>query len=198
MGASRVIHPLFVRITHWINAVAIIVMILSGWAIYNASPIFDFSFPPAFTLGGGFIGALRLHFAAMWLLAINAILMIGYGIVSGRYRAKLLPIRIRDIFNDGRAALTGRLSHVDLSHYNGVQKALYAAVLVAIVGAIVTGLALWKPVQFQFLTQLLGDFDKVRVLHFLAMTGIVLFILVHVTMALLVPRSLLAILRGRP
>lgn len=197
MAALGPIHPLIVRITHWINAAAIIVMILSGWAIYNADPIFPFRFPAGITLGGGFIGALRLHFAAMWVLFANAFLMIGYGILSGRYRRKLLPIRLRDLIADARAALSGRLGHVDLSHYNAVQKALYAAVLIGIVGVIVTGLAIWKPVQFQVVTNLLGDFDTVRVLHFLAMAGIALFILIHVGMALLVPRSLIAMLRGR-
>lgn len=197
MAAQHLIHPLVVRLTHWINAAAIIVMILSGWAIYNADPIFPFRFPSGLTLGGGFIGALRLHFAAMWVLFANAIIMIGYGVLSGRYRLKLWPIRLRDLVADARAALTGRLGHVDLSHYNTVQKALYLAVLIGIVGVIVTGLAIWKPVQFQVVTLLLGDFDTVRVLHFLAMSGIVLFILIHVSMALLVPRSLLAMLRGR-
>jgi thiosulfate reductase cytochrome b subunit len=190
------IHPLVVRMTHWINAVGIVVMILSGWAIYNAHPIFPFRFPREITLGGGFIGAMRLHFAAMWLVMGNALLMIGYGLLSGRYVRKLFPLRPRDLWRDVAAALAGKLGHSDFARYNAVQKLLYTAVLLGIVGAIVTGLAIWKPVQFQAVTLLLGDFDAARVLHFLAMAGITLFLLIHVSMALVVPRSILTMLRG--
>jgi thiosulfate reductase cytochrome b subunit len=196
MSARARIHPLVVRITHWINAAGIGVMILSGWAIYNAHPIFAFSFPQGITLGGGFIGALRLHFAAMWLVMANTVVMIGYGLTSRRYWRRLWPVRLRDLWREVTAAFSGRLGHEDLGKYNAVQKSLYVAALMGIVGAIVTGLAIWKPVQFQVVVLLLGDFDSARVLHFLAMAGLTLFIVIHVTMALLVPRSILAMLRG--
>ena len=196
MTARPYLHPLVVRVTHWINAFGIVVMMLSGWAIYNAHPIFPFSFPKDITLGGGFIGALRLHFAAMWLVMANTLIMIGYGVISGRYARRLWPLRPTDLWRDIAAALSGKLAHSDISHYNAVQKLLYASAIFGVVGVVVTGLAIWKPVQLQFITLLLGDFDIARILHFLAMAGLALFILIHVSMALLVPRSMLSMLRG--
>ena len=197
MSESPIAHPLFVRLTHWINAAAVLVMMASGWAIYNADPILPFRFPAAATLGGGFIGALRWHFAAVWLFAVNAAVMIAYGLVTGRYARRLKPPSPRAFFVDVVDALRGRLSHADLSQYNAVQRVLYAAALLGVAVAFVSGLAIWKPVQFGFLTMLLGDFDNARVWHFLAMCGLAAFVVVHVTMATLVPRSILAMLRGR-
>ena len=99
------IHPAWVRITHWINAVAMLVMIGSGWEIYNASPLFGFSFPGSITLGGWLAGALLWHFAAMWLLAVNGIVYVALGLVTGRFRRKLLPIRAGEVLADTKAAL---------------------------------------------------------------------------------------------
>ena len=122
--AGAVIHPLWVRLTHWINALAVAVMIGSGWQIYNASPLFPFAFPPAITLGGWLAGALLWHFAAMWLLVVNGLVYLLLGIASGRFRKKLIPIRPAEVIADAKAALTGRLAHDDLSVYNAVQKLL--------------------------------------------------------------------------
>ena len=91
--ARATIHPLWLRITHWINAVAMVAMIGSGWEIYNASPLFGFAFPKSITIGGWLAGALLWHFAAMWLLAVNGLVYIALGIATGRFRRKLLPIR---------------------------------------------------------------------------------------------------------
>ena len=190
------IHPLLVRISHWLNAAAMIVMILSGWGIHNSYPIAPFLFPERITLGGGLIGALQWHFAAMWVLMANGLIYVTYGLLSGRFARKLRPVSIRLALRDGFAALRGRLSHNDLSQYNGVQRLLYAGVLLLGVLIVLSGLAIWKPVQFQLLTLLLGGFDIARIVHFTAMSAIVLFTLVHVAMALIVPRSLLAMFRG--
>jgi thiosulfate reductase cytochrome b subunit len=192
-----VIHPLYVRITHWINALALSIMILSGWQIYNASPLFAFSFPSSITLGRWLAGALLLHFAAMWLLIVNGIVYVAIGLATGRLRRKLLPIRPSDVVHDVAAALTGRLSHDDLAHYNAVQRALYAGVLLAGIVVAASGFAIWKPVQLQELTALFGGYEGARLVHFFAMAAIVLFLVVHVVMALLVPRSLRAMIRGR-
>jgi thiosulfate reductase cytochrome b subunit len=196
MSERTLVHPLFVRLIHWINAVAVLVMIASGWAIYNADPILPFRFPAGATLGGGFIGALRWHFAAMWLFAANAVAMLAYGLISGRYARKLKPPSPRAFLAEVGDALRGRLSH-DLTQYNAVQRSLYAAALVGIACAFVSGLAIWKPVQFGVLTTLLGDFDNARIWHFAAMCSLAAFFVIHVAMATLVPRSLLAMLRGR-
>ncbi|WP_404373770.1 cytochrome b/b6 domain-containing protein [Sphingomonas sp. MMS24-J45] len=190
------IHSLIVRCCHWINAVAMIVMISSGWAIHNADPIAPFRFPDGIILGGGLIGGLQWHFAAMWVLAINGLIYLMYGIASGRLSRKLRPVSLRSALTDASAALRGQLSHADLSVYNGVQRLLYAGVIGLGILIVASGLAIWKPVQFGWLTWLFGDFDWARIVHFSAMTGIVLFVLVHVAMSLLVPRSLLAMIRG--
>jgi thiosulfate reductase cytochrome b subunit len=194
-GAS--IHPRWVRVCHWINAIAILVMIGSGWQIYNASPLFDFEFPKQITLGGWLAGALLWHFAAMWVVVINGIAYVTLGIVTGRFRRKLLPIRPAEVIVDMKAALSFKLAHDDLSHYNAVQKLLYAGVIVAGIVIVLSGISIWKPVQFQELTALFGGYDAARYVHFFAMAAIVGFLVVHVALALIVPKSLRAIITGR-
>src|SRR6266849_11057809 len=195
--AGGTIHPLWVRITHWINALAVLVMIGSGWQIYNASPLFPFAFPTQITLGGWLAGALLWHFAAMWLLAVNGVIYVALGLLSGRFRRKLLPIRPAEVLRDVRAALTGKLSHHALSVYNAVQRLLYAGVIVAGVVIVLSGLSIWKPVQFQELAAVFGGYDGARFVHFFAMATIVGFLLIHVTLAIMVPKSLRAMILGR-
>ena len=192
-----VIHPLWLRLLHWINAFAMVVMIGSGWQIYNASPLFDFSFSRSITIGGWLGGALQWHFAAMWLLAINGVLYLLLGVITGRFRDKLWPISVAGIGHDLRQALSFKLSHADLSRYNQVQKLLYAGVIIAGIIAVLSGMALWKPVQWQTLTALFGGYDAARYVHFFAMTAICGFLVIHIALALLVPRALRAIIIGR-
>jgi len=191
------IHPVWVRITHWINAVAMLVMIGSGWEIYNASPLFGFRFPGSITLGGWLAGALLWHFAAMWVLAVNGIVYVGLGLASGRFRTKLLPITPGVVLADTKAALAFRLSHDDLSQYNAVQRLLYAGIIVVGVIVVLSGLSIWKPVQLQWLTALFGGYDAARYVHFFCMAAIVAFLVIHVLLALLVPKSLRAMVTGR-
>ncbi|HET7381765.1 MAG TPA: cytochrome b/b6 domain-containing protein [Pseudolabrys sp.] len=192
------IHPRWVRVCHWVNALAILMMIGSGWQIYDASPLFDFlTFPHQIALGNWLAGALLWHFAAMWLLVINGIVYVTLGIVTGRFRQKLLPIRPAEVIADVKAALTFKLAHDDLTHYNAVQKLLYAGVIAAGIVIVFSGLAIWKPVQFQELTALFGGYDTARYVHFFAMAAIVGFLVVHVVLALIVPKSLHAMVTGR-
>jgi thiosulfate reductase cytochrome b subunit len=193
----KLIHPAWVRVTHWVNAFAMLVMIGSGWQIYNASPLFSFAFPQGITLGGWLAGALLWHFAAMWLLVINGLLYLTIGIVSGRFRIKFFPISPSAVLADIGAALRGKLSHDDLSVYNAVQRLLYVGVLLAGAVIVLSGLAIWKPVQLQALTAVFGGYDATRFVHFFAMAAIVAFLVVHVTLAMLVPKSLRAMLTGR-
>jgi thiosulfate reductase cytochrome b subunit len=195
--AEKAVHPVWVRVCHWTNAVAMVVMILSGWQIYNASPLFNFLFPKTITIGGWLAGALLWHFAAMWLLMINGLVYVILGFASGRFRRKLTPITPSGVLADTKAALTGKLNHDDLSKYNSVQKLLYTGIILVGVLIVLSGLAIWKPVQFQYLTALFGGYDVARYVHFFAMAAIVLFLVVHVVMALLVPKSLRAMLTGR-
>ena len=194
---GAIIHPRWVRICHWINALAILVMIGSGWQIYNASPLFDFVFPRQIALGNWLAGALLWHFAAMWVLVVNGVVYVTLGIVTGRFRRKLFPIRPTEVIADLKAAATFKLSHDDLSHYNAIQKLLYTGVILAGVVIVLSGLSIWKPIQFQELTALFGGYDAARYVHFLAMAAIVGFLVVHVALALIVPKSLRAMITGR-
>jgi len=191
------IHPLVVRITHWINAFAILVMVASGWRIYNASPLFGFKFPNEITLGGWLAGALQWHFAAMWLLALNGILYVTYGIVSGHFRRKLLPLTPRAVLRDALAALRGKLAHNDLAVYNAAQRAAYLAIILCLVVLVLSGLAIWKPVQLQEIAALMGGYEGARLLHFFAMVLMVFIVLVHIVMVILVPRTFPTMITGR-
>jgi thiosulfate reductase cytochrome b subunit len=198
MPADATIHPGWVRVSHWINALAILVMIGSGWQIYNASPLFhSLEFSKHIALGNWLGGALLWHFAAMWVLVINGIVYVTLGLATGRFRRKLLPIYPSQVLVDAKAALTFKLSHVDLSHYNAVQKMLYAGVIFTGILIVLSGLSIWKPVQLQELTALFGGYDFARYVHFVAMSAIVGFLCVHVALALLVPKSLRAMIVGK-
>ena len=195
---AKIIQPAWVRALHWTNAVAMVLMIMSGWQIYNASPLFDFlRFPHSITLGGWLGGALLWHFAAMWLLMVNGLIYLALGFATGRFRKKLLPITPAGVIADTRAALTGKLSHEDLSKYNYVQKLLYAGVIVVGILIVLSGLSIWKPVQLQYLTALFGGYEAARYVHFVCMALIVAFMVVHIALALLVPKSLRAMIIGR-
>jgi thiosulfate reductase cytochrome b subunit len=197
-AAGPLIHPAWVRVTHWINALAMLMMIGSGWQIYDASPLFRFiHFPSEFALGEWLAGALLWHFAAMWLLVINGIVYVTLGLSTGRFRRKLFPIRPRDVLRDFLAALRGQLSHDDLTVYNAVQRLLYLGVIIAGIVIVLSGLSIWKPVQLKYLTAFFGGYDTARYVHFFAMSSIVAFLTIHVVLALLVPKSLRAMIFGR-
>ena len=189
------VHPVMVRITHWINVIAMLIMIFSGWRIYNASPIFPFKFPVDLTLGGWLGGALQWHFAAMWVLALNGLAYLLYGLFAGHFKANFLPLPPRAVFNEFKNALRGRISH-EIGVYNAVQRAAYVGVIGVIVVLVLSGLVIWKPVQFQELGAIMGGFEGARIVHFFAMAAVVLFILVHVVMVALVPRTFLPMLTG--
>src|SRR5579863_8861819 len=192
------IQPAWVRITHWINALAVVLMVTSGWQIYDASPIFPIlQFPSAITLGGWLGGALQWHFAVMWMLVVNFLVYVGLSLTTGRLGRKLLPVRYRSLVAEFKAALRGKLGHEDLAHYNAVQKFAYLAVIVDIAVVILSGLAIWKSVQFPLLRTVMGGYDNARVVHFVGMSVLVAFFVVHLVMVALVPRSLLLMIRGR-
>jgi thiosulfate reductase cytochrome b subunit len=197
-AGNRVVHPLWLRITHWLNALAVIVMVLSGWRIYDASPVFKgFMIPLHLTLGGWLAGALQWHFAAMWLLMANGLIYLGLNLVTGRAFTQFFPLTPRAVMADLFAALTARLHHDDLRRYNAVQKLAYLVVIVDLIVLVLSGLAIWKSVQFPTLRWLMGGYDTARIVHFCAMAIVVAFFVVHVVMVAIVPRSLLAMLRGR-
>ncbi len=190
------VHPLTVRITHWVNVAAILIMVASGWRIYNASPLFNFTFPNDLTLGGWLAGALQWHFAAMWLLAVNGLVYLAHGIFSGHYRQHLLPITVKSLLREIANTTSGRLSHA-VGTYNPVQRTAYLSVIVMIILVVLSGLVMWKPVQLQSLGVLLGGYEGARLVHFFTMTGIVSFVVIHVVMVMWVPRTFIPMWTGR-
>jgi len=195
--ASPSIHPAWLRAAHWLNAVAVVILAMSGWRIYNAAPFFDFKFAKAITLGGWLGGAIQWHFAAMWLLAANGLVYLILNLATGRLRAKFLPLTPRAVVADLVAALRGRLSHADLSRYNAAQRAAYLFVMLDAVLLVLSGVVLWKSVQFPILRELLGGYETARRIHFFAMSALGTFVVVHLAMVALVPRSFLTMIRGR-
>jgi thiosulfate reductase cytochrome b subunit len=199
LPVRRRLHPWPVRIMHWLNVLAMLIMIPSGWGIYNDSVIFGWlHFPHALRLGSWAAESLLWHFAGMWLLVLNGAAYLTYGIVTGRFWERLLPIRMSEIVHTVRETLRFHLAHEDLTVYNAVQKLLYIIVILAGIAQVVTGVAIWKPVQFSGLVALLGGFQAARFLHFCGMAVIVGFVAVHVALAVLVPRTLWAMLTGGP
>jgi thiosulfate reductase cytochrome b subunit len=196
LGRVVVVHPLLVRLTHWINAFAIVCMVMSGWGIYNANTFFGFSFPRWATLGGWLGGSIAWHFAAMWILVVNGLVYAIYGLLSRHFRRDFLPVGPRLFWRDFRAALAFKLEH-HAGTYNAVQRASYIGVLLLGVILVASGLSLWKPVQFQTLASLLGGYEAARRVHFLAMAGVVGFVVMHLALVALVPSTLPSMITGR-
>ena len=190
----RVIHPWPLRVTHWLNAVAIVMMIGSGWQIYDASPLFGFTFPPLITIGGWLGAAIAWHLACMWLLVINGLIYFGWSAGSGHF-AKFFPLSPRAVWRDFIAALTFKLPH-EMGVYNAVQKLLYLGVLVAGVVIVLSGLAIWKPVQLWFFCDLFGGYFAARYVHFFAMAAIAGFFFIHLVLVLMVPKVLPPMITG--
>ncbi|MDB5731514.1 MAG: Thiosulfate reductase cytochrome b subunit [Variovorax sp.] len=190
------VHPAWMRITHWLNAVAVLVLVASGWRIYDASPLFGFTFPASVTLGGWLGGALQWHFAAIWVLAVNGLVYLAMNLASGRLFSKFFPLSPAGIWRDALAALHGKLSHADPRRYNHVQRFAYLFVMFDLVLLVLSGLVLWKSVQFPLLRELLGGYEFARRIHFFAMAALVAFVAVHLVMVALVPRTLWTMLGG--
>lgn len=191
------VFPLWLRISHWLNAFGVLLMVMSGWRIYDASPLFSFSFPSSLTLGGWLGGALQWHFAAMWIIFLNGCFYLLANAVSRRLFTKFLPVSPRAFVADLVAAFRGKLSHDDLRTYNAVQRVAYLFIIVDLVVLVLSGLVLWKNVQFPLLRDLFGGYETARRVHFFAMSGVVAFLAVHVAMTIFVPRTFVAMVRGR-
>ena len=196
---KRQMHPLPLRIMHWINAVTIFIMIGSGWKIYDDDVIFPILvFPDSLTIGRWAQHGLQWHFFGMWVFLCNGIAYLSYGIYTGRYRRMLLPIRLSDLIKTVTDSLHFKLAHDDETQYNAVQKLLYIGVMLCGIAIAISGLGLWKPIQFAPLVSLLGGFQTTRLIHFFCMTAIFGFVLVHVLLAILVPKTIVAMVGGGP
>jgi len=194
---SPTIHAGWLRAIHWLNALAVLMLVLSGWKIYNATAFLGFAIPGEITLGGWLGGALLWHFAAMWLFGVNGVLYLFLNVVSGRVKTKFFPLSVHTLWTDVLDALRGKLAHTDPQHYNMVQRLAYLFVMLDGVVLVASGLVLFKSVQFPLLRELLGGYEGARLVHFFAMATLVLFVVVHLVMVALVPRTLVYMVRGR-
>lgn len=190
------VHSAPARLLHWANAIAMLVMITSGWQIYNASPLFAFRFAKQITLGGWLAAGLQWHFAGMWLLLLNGLGWVAYGTASCHFRRHYLPLTAGSLLAALGDALHLRLQH-SVGSYNPLQRAAYLGVLAIAALLVASGLAIWKPVQLQELTALFGGYDAARCWHFFAMAALTAFLAIHLLMVALVPRSLLPMITGR-
>jgi thiosulfate reductase cytochrome b subunit len=190
-------HPATIRFLHWVWVYAIGCMVLSGLQIYNASPSLPFTFPRWIGLGGWLGAALAWHFSAMWLLAVTGMVYLAYGFISGHFQRDFGVPRPRLVTRDLWAALTLRLGH-RLGHYNAVQRLLYISVIAALLLQVVTGLAIWKPVQLGALVNLFGGYPIARNIHLANMFLIVAFVIVHVVLVGIFPRTLVSMIVGLP
>ena len=197
MKPSPLIHPGWLRAMHWLNALAVVVLMMSGWRIYNATAFLGFAIPKDITLGGWLGGALQWHFAAMWVLGLNGLLYLAFNLATRRLFRKFFPLSPRALVADLLAALKGKLAHADPAHYNTVQRLAYLFVMVDSVLLVLSGLVLWKSVQFPLLRELMGGYEGARIVHFFAMAALAAFVAVHLVMVALVPRTLVYMVRGR-
>ena len=190
------VHRLYVRVFHWLNAAAIIMMVMSGWKIYNAAPIFEsIEFPDSITLGDWLGGALQWHFAAMWLFVVNLTIYLVLGIVTGHFRRKMFPVSPSAVISDVGQALRGKLAH-DSHDYNAVQKVFYIGIIGVLLMTFVSGLVVWKSAQFQALSWIVGSYDTARIVHFAGMSLICAFIVVHLALVAIVPSTLIPMITG--
>lgn len=190
-------HALFVRVTHWINALAVFIMIASGWRIYDAAPLFAFRFPPDLTIGGWLAGALAWHFAAMWLLVANGVAYLAYGFVSGRFWRDLPRVWTRSAYRDLSLGWKTLTRH-EVGQYNPAQRVLYTGAVALLILLVASGVAVWKPVQFQHLAALFGGYEGARHAHFYAMAALCAFVALHVTLAFSADGVLRSMITGRP
>ena len=193
---QQIVHPGWLRAMHWLNALAVVVLMMSGWRIYNATAFLGFAIPKDITLGGWLGGALQWHFAAMWLLVANGLLYLGFNLATGRLWRKFFPLSAAALLAGCRAALQGKLAHADPQHYNMVQRLAYLFVMADSVLLVLSGLVLWKSVQFPLLRELMGGYEGARLVHFFSMAALAAFVLLHLLMVALVPRTLRSMVRG--
>lgn len=204
-------HHWIVRVTHWVNAVALALMVGSGLRIFNAYPGFarpgnsfccypfaGEAVPGVLTFGGWLAGARHWHFAMMWLLVANGLVYLGFVYFHGEWR-DLVPRRgdIRDAWEMARYYLFVRADHPRQGKHNALQKASYFAMPWVAALTVLSGVAIWKPVQLAPLTNLLGGYQWARYWHFLSMTAIVALSLAHVFMVISVdPYALRSMITG--
>lgn len=177
-------HPFIIRLTHWVNFIALAIMVTSGLRIYNASPLFAFRVPDLLTLGGWLAGARQWHFFGMWLFAVNGVMWIIYNIISrhGRQTTLFRGSDLTGVLPMVQYYLRIRKEHPPHKKYNALQKLAYSTIPLAALGAILSGMAIYWSVQFSGIASLFGGYEVARGFHFIFMALLVMFFGGHLVM----------------
>ena len=187
-------HPLPIRITHWVNAISLFVLVTSGLRIFRAFPSFGpkipekvlLDIPTSLTLGGWLGGALQWHFTFMWFFAASGVFYLAYQVMSGHYRTMLFtPRDIPGVWPMARHYFFFGPKPPATGQYNPLQKLAYTSTIAFGALSLLTGIVLYKPTQFSWLAFLFGGFHLTRVWHFAAMCGFLAFIPGHLIMVVL-------------
>jgi len=187
MGNREYQHPFVIRLTHWVNVIALGIMVTSGLRIYNASPLFGFTIPDLFILGGWLAGARQWHFFGMWLFFLNGAVWVLYNIMTrhGRRTTIFTGSDVSGIVPMVQYYLGIRKQHPPGSKYNALQKLAYTLISVVALGSILSGMAIYWPVQFRAVASAFGNYDTARIWHFGFMVALILFFLGHLFMVVL-------------
>ena len=204
-------HHWIVRVTHWVNAIALTLMVGSGLRIFNAYPAFarrgeqfccypfeHKAIPDYLTFGGWLGGARHWHFALMWILVLNGLVYLTFIYLHGEWR-DLVPRRgdARDALAMLKFYLFVSKTHPKQGKHNAMQKVTYFALPVLAIVLVLTGLAIWKPVQLGWITALFGGFVWARYWHFMTMVGLIALSFAHVFMVFAVdPYSMQSMVTG--
>jgi thiosulfate reductase cytochrome b subunit len=203
--------PAAIRITHWCNAVFVVLMVGSGLQILGAYPALgprgaqywwyplqNVAPPGWLTIGGWLAGGRHWHFAIAWFFIANGLIYVVYFFASGEWRRRLFRPD-RDTGNAVRqfAYYIGVRKEPPPEHfYNGLQRFAYSGVLLLGIVMVLSGLAIYKPVQFYPLTLIFGGYDGARVVHLAGLCLFAIFVAVHIVLVSLQPRELLNMVSG--
>ncbi|MDX2039072.1 MAG: cytochrome b/b6 domain-containing protein [Isosphaeraceae bacterium] len=190
-------HSLPTRIFHWVNAVALGIMIWSGILIYWAHDVYEIRifgrtilkfFPswfytnPLWQIDHRLAEGMAWHFSALWIFALNGLAYVIYTAASGEWKHLVPNLSTpRDALHVVLHDLGIRKEPLPRAKFNGAQRIAYTGVVMMGAGSILSGIAIYKPVQFDWLRSLLGGYEAARLIHFLLTLGYVAFFVIHIS-----------------
>lgn len=172
------------KIFHWINIISLLLMITSGLQIYNANPVFGgrggWHFPSLFLLGGWLAGGRHWHFAAMWLFGLNLLWYGGYIFITRRWQKRFVSSKDLTALQKGQNPKRKTYAW---------HRLIYTAIIPVLLLAILSGFGMYKPAQFYWIVELFGDWQALRIVHFITVPIVILFAIAHSLLALKVGGS---------